>query len=154
MDRNRVFGLAGLSYFLGVLPALALMIANSYWLSAPVSSALAQELPGGIWDGVLITLALTLAAEAVFFGLFFYPVLKLGRTALIGYLIANGLAAIYSSLIFAGLADPSAQGGWGLLGLILLPAFPLILAVFLLIIGGRKLILSKRRPRLIRPLKS
>ena len=147
--KNRVLSLAGVSYFLGVLPALAQLISNGYWLQASVAAERQSYLPAGPWDGVFLTLAICLATELLFFGAFFYPVLKLGRTAVIGYLVANGIAALYSTLIFVAVAQPSSQAGWGLLGLAVVPLVPLALGIFLAVLAVRGRI-ERRRPKLVK----
>jgi len=144
--RRRVLSLAGVSYLLAVLPVLAHLVANGYWLGATVGEGRVEYLPSGLWDGVFFSLAICLGAELLFFGAFFYPVLKLGRPAVLAYLIANGIAAVYSSLIFVALAEPWNQAGWALLGLTVVPLIPLVLAIVLIVIAVRRKLPLRPKP--------
>jgi len=136
--RTRALLLGAVSLLLALLPALFHLIANGYWLGATVGEGRVEYLPTGLWDGVLLTLVLCLGAEILFFGAFFYPALKLGRSGVLAYLISNGAVAVYSSLIFVASAEPWSQSGWALIGLALVPLASVVLAIILAVLAVRR----------------
>ncbi len=128
--------LAVLSGLLAVAPALVYMLANLYWLNAPLAEGLEYNRPTNIFEGVPMALILGVVAEAIYFGLFFYPTLRLGRWAIGMYFILNGLGAAWVASIYWSLADPSNVGGWVSLAIPTVILAPIVLGISLLVIAA------------------
>lgn len=127
------------SIFFALAAALSVLAVNSYWIGATVDPTLKPGLPTDLWDGVAAALIVGIIAEAIFFGIFFYPAARLGRAGLTAYLIVNGFAAAFGSMVYSSQQDPGALAGWGYLLLLFLIVAPVALALVLAGIGAVRL---------------
>lgn len=126
--------LAVFTGLLAVIPSIVALLANLYWINAPLAESLEGYRPTNILDGVPIALISALVLGAAYFGLFFYPVLRLGRVAIAFYLGLNGLGALWVSAIYWSLADPSNHAGWESLALVLVAFIPVVLGISLVVL--------------------